>query len=187
MPAQLNSDAQWEPPAAAAATGTRRARWHPVADLPALARALLSEDLGGRDVVPRHVADRVTAEATEWAKHGFTEDTVRPWKDLPPAAAGHLAGHQVDPRVLDLPVAVVAGTAPVPLRLAISSGRLTAERAYQLLVLTGEHTPPGSTADQLTPPPPRPVTPVLFSHAADEQPRPAAPGNRPTKPEPPHR
>ncbi|WP_148083381.1 hypothetical protein [Micromonospora sp. Llam0] len=176
MPAHLEPDARRDRSAADASPGdisrrrTRRTRWYPVDQLSPLARALLSDDLGGRDVVPQHVADRVNAEADQWASHGFTEQTVRPWRDLPPAAAGHLAGRQVDPRVLDLPVAVVAGTPPVPLRIAIVTGRLPAERAYELLVLTGEHRPAVPAAGNPPPPAPepsrtRPVTPVLFSHA----------------------
>ncbi|MDG4766116.1 hypothetical protein O7632_18695 [Solwaraspora sp. WMMD406] len=179
MPAHLDPAARRDRPAGAHPTGTSRrstsrTRWCPLTELSPLARALLSDDLGGRDVVPSHVAERVSAEAEQWASHGFTEDTVRPWRDLPPAAAGHLASQQVDPRVLDLPVAVVAGTPPVPLRIAIVTGRLPAERAYQLLVLTGEHTPAGQERGDQPPAmatrtaPARPVTPVLFSHAGQD-------------------
>ncbi|MFV2020824.1 hypothetical protein [Micromonospora sp. LOL_023] len=168
MPAHLEPPARRGRPANAP-----RTRWCPVSDLSPLARALLSDDLGGRDVVPQHVADRVKAEADEWASHGFTEHTVRPWRDLPPAAAGHLAGHQVDPRVLDLPVDLVAGSPPLPLRIAIVTGRLPADRAYELLVLTGEHVPrskPGAAPDQqpAAPGTSRPVIPVTFSHAQSD-------------------
>ncbi|MFY1700080.1 MULTISPECIES: hypothetical protein [unclassified Solwaraspora] len=165
MPPDLDSDTPGG--ATTAARRGRRTRWCPVADLSPLARALLSDDLGGRDVVPQHVADRVSAQAEQWAGHGFTEHTVRPWRDLPPAAAGHLADRQVDPRVLDLPVEVVAGGPPVPLRVAIVTGRLPAERAYQLLVLTGEHVPmtTAPTRVDTSAAAVRPVTPVIFSHA----------------------
>ncbi|MEV1289170.1 hypothetical protein [Micromonospora sp. NPDC049679] len=181
MPAQLNPDARRDLPSAPADSDTRRAaprtRWVPVEQLSAMARALLSDDLGGRDVVPQHVADRVSAQAAEWIDEGFTEDTVRLWKDadVPPAAAAYLARRGVDPRVLDLPAGVFPGAAPVALRLAIASGRLPVERAYELLVITGEHTPPrqpGGTGPADEPsapptgaPPPRPVAPVIFSHA----------------------
>ncbi|MFB9236906.1 hypothetical protein ACFFWC_15315 [Plantactinospora siamensis] len=110
-----------------------------MASLPALARALLSEDLGGRDEVPRHVADRVSTEARRWAEHGFGAEDVRPWLDLPPDAAAYLAERGVSPRVLDLPVSLAP--APMALKLAITSGRLPVERAYELLVATGEHRP----------------------------------------------
>ncbi|HEY0697870.1 MAG TPA: hypothetical protein VGD43_08675 [Micromonospora sp.] len=169
-------------------------RWVPVSRLPVLARALLSDDLGGRDAVPRHVADRVTAEARKWAGYGFTEQTVGPWKDLPPAAAAYLAGRQVDPRGRDLPMGVTRTNAPVVLKLAIASGLLPVEQAYELLVATGEHVPvPAGLSDAgparprpapvpvvtplaspVPPPPPvsapprRPVSLVVFSHAADE-------------------
>lgn len=119
-------------------------RWVPVSSLTPLARALLSEDLGGREEVPPHVADRVSQEATRWAAHGFTTETVRPWLDLPPAAAAYLAERGVPPRVLDLPVEV--SRSPVTLTLAISSGLLPVERAYQLLVATGEHLIPTAQA-----------------------------------------
>jgi hypothetical protein len=150
---------------------SRDHRWVPVRELSPLARALLSEDLGGRDVVPRHVAGRAAAQADEWAAHGFTDQTVRPWKDAPPAAAAYLAARGVDPRVLDLPIDVYAGTAPVSLRSAICSGRMPVERAYELLVLTGQHQPPAATPPQppaATPPQPRhAIAPVIFSHAQE--------------------
>ncbi|PZM91307.1 MAG: hypothetical protein DIU79_12980 [Actinobacteria bacterium] len=155
-----------------------------------MARALLSDNLGGRDVVPKHVADRVTAQAEEWIEQGFTEETVRAWKDadVSPTAAGYLAERGVEPRVLELPMKIVPNADPVPLRVAIASGRLSVERAYELLVLTGEHVPPSESSQPSpqaegvpaphaqatnadTPPAPRraprPVAPVIFSHAAD--------------------
>lgn len=156
-------------------------KWVPVEDLSPLARALLSDDLGGRDVVPAHVAHRVAAQAEEWSAHGFTAETVKPWQDLPAAAAAYLAERGVEPRVLDLPIAAFANARPVALRLAITTGRMTAERAYELLVLTGEHVPPAPTpasapspAPSPTPAPaavtaPRPVAPVLFSHATPRE------------------
>ena len=174
MPAHLEPPARRGRPTSAANGAPRRAsrtRWCPVGDLSPLARALLSDDLGGRDVVPQHVADRVNAEAEQWASQGFTAETVRPWADLPPAAAGYLAQQKVDPRVLDLPVDLVAGSPPVPLRVAIVTERLPAERAYQLLVLTGEHEPPAATGQEpaSAPAATRPVVPVLFSHAQPDR------------------
>jgi hypothetical protein len=154
-----------------------RDRWVPVAELSPMARALLSDDLGGRDVVPGHVADRVAERADEWLAHGFTVETVRGWQDLPPAAAAYLSERGVQPRVLDLPVDAFPGAvAPVPLRIAISTERIPVERAYQLLVLTGEHQPTAPPPAPPPPPPPppsekpaRPVAPVLFSHARPEE------------------
>ena len=139
-------------------------------ELSPLARALLSDDLGGRDVVPAHVASRVTAQADEWSAHGFDAETLRPWQDMDPATAAYLVERGVEPRVLDLPVAAFANAQPVPLRLAITTGRITVERAYELLVLTGEHQEPkpAAPAPPETPrPAPKtaPVAPVLFSHA----------------------
>lgn len=169
MPVQPDPDTRRElrtrRPAAA------RTKWVPVEDLSPLARALLSDDLGGRDVVPAHVAQRVTAQAEEWSAHGFTAQTVKPWQDLPPAAAAYLAERGVEPRVLDLPIGVFANARPVALRLAITTGRMTAERAYELLVLTGEHVPPAPrpAAQPAKPAAPRPVAPVLFSHAAPQE------------------
>ena len=109
-------------------------RWVPVKQLSGLARALLSEQLGDDDVVPEHVARRATALAGEWSAHGFTHDTVRPWADLPPAAAAYLAGRGVDPAVLDEPVELSpAQVAPITFRRAIASGKLTVEHAVNLL------------------------------------------------------
>jgi hypothetical protein len=170
------------------AAATRHAgstvRWTPVAGLSPLARALLNDDLGGRETVPGHVADRVTAEAQVWAEHGFTAETVRPWTDLSPVAAAYLAERGVSPRVLELPVEVARSPAPIALKLAIASGLLTVERAYELLVVTGEHVarttrpagpPPASGHPSATGPaaaesagPRRPVAQVFFSHATEE-------------------
>lgn len=140
-------------------------KWVPVSELSTLARALLSDDLGGRDVVPRHVADRAAAQAEEWAAHGFTDQTVRPWREAAPADAAYLAARGVDPAVLDLPIVAYAGSAPVSLRMAIASGRLTVERAYELLVVTGQHRPAAGEAQPSTAP--RPIAPVVFSHAPE--------------------
>ncbi|GFJ85315.1 hypothetical protein Phou_094950 [Phytohabitans houttuyneae] len=79
--------------------------------------------------------------------------------------------------MLDLPVDAFPGAAPVPLRIAISTERIPVERAYQLLVLTGEHQPAAPPPAPPPPPPPppterpaaRPVAPVLFSHARPEE------------------
>lgn len=142
---------------------SRDHRWVPVSELSALARSLLSDDLGGRDAVPRHVAARVAGQAEEWAAHGFTEQTIRPWRDVPPASAAYLSSRGVDPGVLALPVDVRPGTPPVSLGSAISSGRVPVERAYELLVLTGQHRPPAARE-------PRPrarIAPVIFSHGED--------------------
>ncbi len=148
---------------------TSRDHWVPVDDLSALARALLSEDLGGRDAVPRHVADRVTRQAGEWAANGFTEQTVRPWKDAPPAAAAYLATRGVNPAVLELPVDLLPGAPAVSLRSAIGSGRVPVERAYELLVLTGHHRPPPAAQPG---PRSRPViAPLIFSHPEPRQDR----------------
>jgi hypothetical protein len=172
--------------------GGTRTQWVPVTELSPLARALLSADLGGRDVVPRHVADRVIAQAEQWAEQGFTVDTVRFWTDVSPAAAGYLAQRGVDPSVLDLPVSAFPGAPPVALRLAITGGRMPVEQAYELLVLTGAHAPswsknnapvspaappraappPVTMSDpqppEPTPPSRGPVAPVIFSHPTPE-------------------
>lgn len=144
-------------------------RFVPVDQLPPLARALLSEDLGGRDVVPARLADRVTEQADEWASYGFTETTVRPWRELTPEAANYLASRGVDPGVLSLSVAPGGRIEPVPLATAIASQQIPVERAYELLVLTGEHprTPTAGPSTPTTAPsstPPRMVAPVIFSH-----------------------
>ncbi|MEV0393809.1 hypothetical protein [Polymorphospora rubra] len=139
-------------------------RFVPVDRLSALARALLSDDLGGRDVVPARLANRVTEQADEWAAHGFTEDTVRPWRELPPDAAGYLASRGVDPAVLSLSVSP-GGIGPVPLATAIAAQQIPVQRAYELLVLTGEHPrTPLADAPAAPQPPPRAVAPVVFSH-----------------------
>ncbi|MEJ3746603.1 hypothetical protein WEI85_28085 [Actinomycetes bacterium KLBMP 9797] len=170
MPVQPDPDTSRDLRTPRTTTG-RTKKWVPVEELSPLARALLSDDLGGRDVVPGHVAQRVTAQAEEWSAHGFTAETLRPWQELAPAEAAYLKERGVDPRVLDLPIAAFANSGPVALRLAITTGRTTVERAYELLVLTGEHLPAAPPALPATVPTaqitaPRPVAPVLFSHAA---------------------
>ncbi|WP_433611421.1 hypothetical protein ACQP2P_44220 [Dactylosporangium sp. CA-139114] len=72
----------------------------PIAGLTELARALLGDRRGDRDVIPEHVSDRVNALAKQWAAHGFTAETVRPWKDLDPAAAARLHAHGASPSAL---------------------------------------------------------------------------------------
>lgn len=146
--------------------------WVPVGRLSELARALLSDDLGGRDAVPAHVADRVTALAAQWADHGFTARTARPWADLTPACAAYLAGRKVPPHALDQLVEVGGSTGPLTVRAALSTGRLTPEQAYDVLAgSTGaapsEQTPPAPAdppapdgAEQARAAPP----PVVFSH-----------------------
>lgn len=154
---------------------------------------LLSEDLGGRDVVPGHVADRVTSLADQWAAHGFTEEAVRPWMELPPDAANYLASRGVNSAVLDRPFGALRGAATVTFGAAIASGQLPVEQAYDLLVLTGEHKP--EQTDQSKPEgteptddaPRRAVAPALFSHPATDRPThdpaesPPQEGNRPTR------
>ena len=101
MPVQRDTGPRRRRPASGSAAVRHAApevRWTPVDQLSELARALLSDDLGGREAVPRHVAERVRAEAGAWAGHGFTAETVRPWLDLPPAAAAYLVERAVDPR-----------------------------------------------------------------------------------------
>jgi hypothetical protein len=134
-------------------------RWTAVDQLSELARCLLSEDLGGRDVVPAAVADRVTALAAQWADHGFTPQTVRPWADLTPACGAYLAGRGVDPAALEQLIDAGAPAGPVTLRQAILTGQLDAEQAYE--VVSSRTTP--------TPTPPGPP-PAVFSHSAADHP-----------------
>src|SRR4051794_32412552 len=75
-------------------------RWVPIAELPELARALLGDGRGDRDVIPEHVSDRVTRLAEQWAAHGFTAETVGPWKDLDPVAAARLRAGGASPSAL---------------------------------------------------------------------------------------
>jgi hypothetical protein len=150
-------------------------RWVPVDQLPEIARSLLSEDLGGRDVVPDRVADRVTALARQWADHGFTDETMRPWAELPPASAAYLKARGVDPTTLDQTINIAAVAKPLTLRQAIASGQLPAEQVYDLLVATGKHRDRGQPlghadgpAQRNAPATPRPA-PALFSHPTVER------------------
>ncbi|WP_173070300.1 hypothetical protein [Phytohabitans houttuyneae] len=90
-------------------------------ELSPMARALLSDDLGGRDVVPGHVADRVAERAEEWITHGFTVETVRAWQDLPPAAAAYLAERGSSRGCLTCPS--TRFRAPLPCRCGSRSAR----------------------------------------------------------------
>lgn len=114
--------------------------WTPVRQLPELARALLSSDLGGRDAVPAHVANRVRALAEQWAAHGFTARTVGPWTDLDPPCAAYLSGRGVPPDALDELVDLDGPAGQSTVRAALSTGRLTAEQAYQALAAAGRLT-----------------------------------------------
>lgn len=171
--------------------------WTPVDALSELARALLSDDLGDRDAVPAHVADRVTALAAQWADHGFTAQTVRAWVDLSPACAAYLAGKEVPPHALDQVVHVDGSAGPLTVRAALSTGRLTAEQAYDVLAgnaATAPSTQPPQGPDASTPESPAPdgtapartpPAPAVFSHAKPEHTGDRAqrlgPANRPTR------
>ncbi|MFC7550597.1 hypothetical protein [Plantactinospora sp. GCM10030261] len=192
MPVQRGSDQPGRRRRSESAAGGPEPRWVPVASLAPLARALLSDDLGGRAEVPRHVAQRVTDEADRWSAYGFsTADAVRAWSDVPPAAAAYLAERRVPPEVLDLPTTV--GRASVPLKLAIATGVLPVERAYELLVATGEHRPEASNGSAVptipsVPPDPIPVDASLaastpnWSGPVDDQPARRAASSRPVAP-----
>jgi hypothetical protein len=130
--------------------------WVPIAGLGDLARALLGEGRGDRDVIPDHVHDRVTALAKQWGAHGFTAETVGAWKDLDPAAAALLHARGVTPAVLQRhTVATPAGD--ISLWRAVISGALSAAEALDELPEEGPPAPPPAASM------PRPA-PAVFSH-----------------------
>jgi hypothetical protein len=140
-------------------------RWVPIKDLPPLACVFLGDDLGGREVVPAHVADRVTALSAEWENEGFTEQTVQPWIGLPAPLAGALvrlgvAPAMLDVQVTDLPGGIVAGSGPMTVRQAVIAGLLSAEQVAGLVAQAPEGSP-GETG-------PAQVVPAVFSHPVDE-------------------
>ncbi|GAA3213622.1 hypothetical protein ACFO1B_13335 [Dactylosporangium siamense] len=116
------------PPNSDVSGGDTAVRWVPITELTELARALLGERPSGRDVVPAQVAERISRLAAQWAANGFTAATVRPWVDLPPAAAKALAAAGATPEALDRHVVTVAGTTTTLWR-AVSSGGMTGEEA----------------------------------------------------------
>jgi hypothetical protein len=126
--------------------------WVPIAELSELARALLGDGRGDRDVIPEHVRDRVTALAEQWAAHGFTAETVRPWKDLDPAAAARLHGHGISPTTLQQQT-VVTPAGSISMWQAVISGALSAAEVVNRLQATGSPEPSA----------PRPA-PAVFSH-----------------------
>ncbi|MET7398367.1 hypothetical protein ABZS66_33255 [Dactylosporangium sp. NPDC005572] len=133
-------------------------RWVPIAGLTELARALLGERRGDRDVIPARVGDRVTALAKQWAAHGFTPETVHPWMDLEPAAAALLAARGISPASLQQHiVATQAGN--TSLWRAVASGALSAADAVNQLDAAS---PPVPTA---VAPAPSPVVPVVSAMA----------------------
>jgi hypothetical protein len=126
----------------------------PIAGLTELARALLGDGLGDRDVIPEHVSDRVTALAKQWAAHGFTAETVRAWRDLDPAAAARLQAHGISPAALQQHI-VATPTGSTSLWQAVISGALSAAEAVNQLQAAG---PPEPTARPAMP------APAVFSH-----------------------
>ena len=116
------------PPNSDVSGGDTAVRWVPITELTALARALLGERPSGRDVVPAQVAERISRLAAQWATHGFTSSTVRPWVDLQPAAAAVLAAAGATPEALDRHVVTTAGTTTTLWR-AVSAGAMSAEDA----------------------------------------------------------
>jgi len=147
-------------------------RWVPVSKLSPLAYALLGES--SADDVPRHVADRVTKLAALWEKYGFTHETVRPWKDLPPAVADQLSARGVNPSTLDLEVTIAPGDEPTTLRRALAADLLTVDEACARL----DAAKPTATAPTAPPANGRPATPSLFSHPIADLPT-SQQGDRP--------
>jgi hypothetical protein len=152
-------------------TSRSQTRWVPVHKLSPLAQALLSSDLGGRDEVPQTVADRVNRLAEQWAALGFDEHSVRPWAELPPAAAAFLAERDVDPELLARPFGFEDGTEPMTIADAITGGKLTVEQVYAVV----QRLPKPADAPAVA------VAPALFSHAKhdEQQPSPATPKRQP--------
>ncbi|MEV4513280.1 hypothetical protein AB0K00_30425 [Dactylosporangium sp. NPDC049525] len=116
----------------------------PITELTELARALLGERPSGRDVVPVQVAERISRLAAQWATHGFTATTVRPWVDLQPAAAKVLAAAGATPEALDRHVVTTAGTTTTLWR-AVSSGAMSAEDAAAAFKPGATPAPAGGT------------------------------------------
>jgi hypothetical protein len=153
-------------------------RWVPVSKLSPLAYALLGES--SADDVPRHVADRVTKLAKVWAEHGFTHETVRPWKDLPPAIADQLSARGVNPASLDLEVTIPPADEPTTLRRALAADLLSAEDACEQLdaAKASAQAAARTDAEPAASTNGHPVTPSLFSHPVNELPQ-SQQGDRP--------
>jgi hypothetical protein len=108
-----------------------------VADLGPLARAILPEDLRGRQWIWPDEANRWNTQAARWASAGFTDRSVLPWLEtgLRPRRRRLLAARGVKPdvlfRLVPVPVTVVAtGAATVRWLL-----RLRCFTAYRQRVL----------------------------------------------------
>jgi hypothetical protein len=136
------------------------ADWVSVTELSDLARALLGELRHGRDVIPTHVRDRITALADQWAALGFTAETVRDWSELEPDQAALLTSHGVTPEALRRqPFATSAGA--TDLWQALETGAISAQEALDRLPRTA--TTPGPAAPEPASAAPRPA-PAVFSH-----------------------
>jgi hypothetical protein len=136
--------------------------WVPIAGLTDLARALLGDRRGDRDVIPAHVRDRVTALAKQWAAHGFTAETVPAWKDLDPAAAALLQARGVSPEALRQH-SIATPTGSTTLWQAVTSRALSAEEAVERLQPAQRPAPAPAPAVSA----PRPA-PAVFSHPVAE-------------------
>lgn len=132
------------PPTSDVSAGDTAVRWVPITELTELARALLGERPSGRDVVPIQVAERISRLAAQWAAHGFTAATVRPWVDLQPAAAAVLTAAGATPEALDRHVVTKGGTTTTLWR-AVSSGALSAEDAVAAFKPGATPAPAGGT------------------------------------------
>ncbi len=132
------------PPNADVSGGDTAVRWVPITELTDLARALLGERPSGRDVVPLQVAERISRLAAQWATHGFTAATVRPWVDLQPAAAAVLTAAGATPEALDRHVVTTGGTTTTLWR-AVSSGAMSAEDAAAAFKPGAAPAPAGGT------------------------------------------
>lgn len=138
----------------------------PIAGLTDLARVLLGEVRGDRDVIPERVRDRIVALAERWAAHGFTAETVGGWVDLDPSVASVLAASGCTPDALRQHVVVTPG-GETSLWQAVASGALSAQEAIDQLPTPGTSDLAtsgvgASSAASM----PRPA-PAVFSHPVD--------------------
>jgi hypothetical protein len=98
-------------------------------------RQLLKHEHGyDRRTVDVRFAESLKPRALAWARAGFDDRTAIPWirARIAPAAAAYLARHRIAPEALDRRVPV-SGDGDMILSVAIRAGRVSPERARQLL------------------------------------------------------
>jgi hypothetical protein len=159
-----------------------RSRTVRVDQLAPMTRAVLPDELRGRDRIRQQEAERFAAVGLRWAAAGFTHRAARTWLDrgVAPEAAAYLALRGVTPVLLDRELPAASG--PATGAALIADGVLPAEQVHELLVAEGHHVAVMSPEPVLTAPTRAARTPVAIPQVAFSSPGADQPAEFPAVP-----